>query len=324
MLGRVRVDCRIPVIAVGTVAGVVSRLVALHIGVVRVTVAIAVGVCVPGGSVQCGVLVRGAVAVVVLSVAVLVRAGVGAVIAVVTVTIQGDVAIGQVAGHVARSGQTEAIAVGIFVPGRGIDGIVFVELAIAIVILPIAVLVRAGVGVAVRVVAVCVDCHVVGRLIALHGAVVRISEEVRVSVVVPGRSIVGVILVRLAVAVVVHGVAEFDRVGVDGCVGVVAVGVVFDVAIGGFAGGLGVSALAEPILVCIGIPGAGIFCGVLVDRVIAVVVDAVAVLERVRTDVPIVVVAVLVGGHVVGGGVAGFRGVVGIAEAITVRIHVPG
>ena len=178
-----------------------------------------------------------------------------------------------------------------------------------------------------------------------HGAQVRAVHLVgvctvldAVPVVVHAGPIGGV---GVAVAVVVQTVRAVvhlgevvgargvqDEVELDGssgvgvCAGVVAVGVVLDVARGLVAVVEAVSGVAVAIEVVVRVPGGGVG-RLLVDASVAVVVDAVAGLGGAGAHTRIVVVAVTARAHVARGGGAGVRGDGGIAVAVGVGVVVP-
>ena len=253
-----------------------------------------------------------------MAVAVLVGTRVGGRVAVVAVGVVGDVAGGLVAVDVGDGGVAEGVTVGVGVPGADVDGVVLVGGAIAVVVDEVALLEGVGVDVGGGVVAVACDLRVPGgqRAGLLGGAAVTPGVAVEVDVVGGGH-----VLVDAAVAVVVDLVADLE-VAREGLVrGVVAVLVVLDVP-----GGLGAGVhrvLGVAVAVDIGV---GVVRGahVLVDLAVAVVVDEVADLGVARVGLDVAVVAVVAVGHVPGGGLAGLLGVVGVAEAVAVRVAVVG
>ena len=152
--------------------------------------------------------------------------------------------------------------------------------------------------------------------------VVAVAVAVRVGV--PARSprdgVVGV--VDQPVTVVVQGVADFLGVGVDARVGVVAVGVVGDVADHGLTAVQGAVGIAEAVTVRVGVPGG---LELLVHRAVAVVVDAVARLDGCGVDGGVAVVTVGGQGRLdpTLPGVAAVDAGARITEAITVAVQVP-
>ncbi len=131
-------------------------------------------------------------------------------------------------------------------------------------------------------------------------------------------------LVHVAVAVVVHVVAEFGHARVDEVQEVVAVGAVGHEAQGLLAGRHAHPGISEAVPVPVLVPGHHVHGVGLVDRSVAVVVHTVAVLVRPRMDGGIGVVAVVVGAHEAGG-----LGAIDVGHPrdpvpVAVRIQVPG
>ena len=186
-------------------------------------------------------------------------------------------------------------------------------------------LLGAGVGRGGGVVAVgVVGDMACGRLAGVGGGI-GVAEAVAVVVGVEGACVRGVALVGLSVAVVVDAIAQLGGAGVDGAVGVVAVGVVGDIACGQRAGigrGRGVT---EAVAVVVGVEGARVCGVVLVGLSVAVVVDVVAQLGGAGVDCAVGVVAVGTVGHPcplwLGAGIGGGGG---IAKAIAVGVAIPG
>ena len=305
------------------------------------------------------VLVHVAIAVVVQLVADFEGAGVDVGVPVVTVRVIIDRARGLVAGADRGAGVAVAVAIGVGVPGAeaGDVSVRVVHQAVAVIIVAVADLRRTGVDGRVAVVAVAVVIHRTAGL--LTGGDRRGAVAVTVDVGVPGALAgdVRVVVVHQAVAVVVQAVAllaveavgqpvavaveafvgaavtvvveaitELSSAGVDGRVGVVAVGVVRDVAGGGVAGCHRVGGVAVAVAVGVEVPG-GLAHGVVVvviHQAVAVVVVAVAELGGAGVDGRVGVVAVGVVGHVAFGSVAGGHPSGRIAEAVAVGVGVPG
>ncbi len=293
------VDAGIGVVAVRAVGGVTAGHVALSQGETRITVAVGVGVCVPGGRVQGVVLVEVAVAVRIHAVAVLVRAGVDRGVGVVAVAGRLHEP-GRLEAGVDRCAIAIAVAVVVVVP-RGLVGhaqIIIVHQAVAVVVHTIADLLDVRVDGGVGVVAVGGVGDVAGGLGAGDDPGPGITEAVGVGVCVPERSIHGIGLVGVAVAVVVHAIADLAGAGVDAGIGVVAVGAVGDVA-GRCLAGLGAAgSITVAVRIGVGIEGQHVHGVVLVDVAVAVVVVAVAVLVGAGIDGRVGVVAVGVEDHI--------------------------
>ena len=125
--------------------------------------------------------------------------------------------------------------------------------------------------------------------------------------------------VDLAVAIVVDLVADLGVARVRQRGLVVAVGVVEDVALGLCTGDDLVAAVAEPVCVCVGVPG---LVQALVCFVIAVVVDAVTDLCVSGEEVGVGVVAVVAVGDVAFGREAAVDLRARIAESVAVGVAV--
>src|SRR5690606_17370178 len=134
---------------------------------------------------------------------------------------------------------------------------------------------RVGPGVRVAVVAVAGGGDVAARRRARRLGHRLVAVAVRVGVAVPGGRVHGV-LVDDAVAVVVDVVAGLDPTRKDARVGVVAVVVGLDVALGRGAGGDRGRRVTVPVVVGVRVEGLLARGAGLVDVAVAVVVDAVA------------------------------------------------
>ncbi len=137
---------------------------------------------------------------------------------------------------------------------------------------------------------------------------------------------VAVVVVRDAVAVVVHAVADLERVRVDGRVRVVAVVVVVDVAAGHLAHHDAAARVAVEVRVVVLEELLGVDHVVvgIVHRAIAVVVDGVAGLDAERVDGRVGVVAVGIVHDPAGAEAADERRGGRIAVAVEIRIGVGG
>ena len=149
------------------------------------------------------------------------------------------------------------------------------------------------------------------------------SKAVAVPIGEPGGGVGGVVLVGCAVAVVVDPVAGLCRGRGDLPVAVVAVAAVRDVAGRRCTRDGRRGQIAESVGVGVREPDAGVAGAVRVDDAVAVVVDAVAGLGRVRMGLVAGVVAVAVVGDVCLGSCAGGGGGVGVAEAIGIEVREP-
>lgn len=208
MLGRVRVNVAIPVIAVGTIIGVACRLVALHVGDVGIAVAIPIDIFEPLEGVCSRVLVRHAVAVIVFPVALFERLRVDGSIGIVTVTHDVD-EVGT--GHACDLGVvviSVAVLVGILVVDVGIHRVVVFD-SVTVVVAVVALFVRPWMD--VRVVVVTVRAV---RLVARWGFTglgvrhhVGIAEAIAVEVTVE-HGTVGWVVVDFVVAVVVLPITD--------------------------------------------------------------------------------------------------------------------
>ena len=318
-----RVDRGVGVVAVTVDAHVPARGRAADVGVRGLTVAVAVGVAVPGGGVGGGVRVDGAVAVVVRAVADLRATGVAGGVRVVAVAVVVHVAAGGVAGGHGRAGAVaEGVAVAVDVPVGGVRGGRRIDVAIAVVVHVVTDLGGRRVDGRLGVVAVRAVAHearggLAGRLGGVH-----VSVAVTVGVGVEGGRIAGVGAVGVAAAVVVDAVAaDLGLAGVRGGLAVVAVGAVLDVAAGDLAREGGVVHVAVAVTVAIGVEGA---LHLLVGVAVAVVVQLVAELLGVRVDQRVAVLAVAALAHEAVGLLAGVLAGVGRADAVTVGVLVPG
>jgi len=159
--------------------------------------------------------------------------------AVVAVVAVADEVRGLLAGGGGVVGIAVAIAVAVRVPCGVVRGVVLVRQAVAVVVGPVAELVRVRVDLGVAVLAVDAVVDVPAGRFAGRDLFVVAAEGVAVRIGVPGGGVQGVVLVRLAVAVVVGPVAELVGSGVDGGVAVVAVfarGVAVAICIHGILG----------------------------------------------------------------------------------------
>ena len=301
--GGHRADAGVAVVAVlqtGSGVGITDHaagLVAGHRRAGEITVAIAVGIGVPGAGVAGVVLVDGAVAVVVHAVAGL--GGVG--------TDRGVAVVAVLAG-----GPTVAVVVGIACG------------TVAVVVGGIGAVGLAGARIVgrVRVVAVAAVGHGAAGGGAGGGGAGVVSVAVAVAVGVPGGGAGDrvVVVVHQAVAVVVQLVADLGRVGVDVRVGVVTVRVVVHPARTGLTVQDADVGVAEAIPVGVGIPGG---LEALVGHAVAVVVDVVAGFVGTRVYGAVGVVAVSVIRDPALPGVAAVGAVGWVAVAITIGVGVP-
>ena len=278
-------------VVVVAVAGVEHELVGLVAGQRRgeqVAVAVGVAIPVPPGCIHRLGLVHHAVAVVVVAVAVLLS-GRTTRLAVVAVTRHRHVALGGLTArhHVGRG--AKAVTVRVPVPADLVHR-AHVHGAVAVVVDAVADLHAAGQSRQVAVVAVPGLGAGAHRLLAGPLAVRSVAPAVAVPVFVPGGRIQGV-LVRQAVAVLVHAVAAFRRVGVDRSIAVVAVPVLVHLANQGSAGHPHGSA-APAVGIGIRVPGGGVHGVVLVHHRVAVVVESVAQLIGLGGDLGVGVIAV--------------------------------
>ena len=99
-----------------------------------------------------------------------------------------------------------------------------------------------------------------------------------ISVDVEGRGVYGT-LARIFVAVVVDVVTQFVCVWINRVVGIVAIVIIVDKAFWGFTSLGDRGGISKSISVFVRMVGSRIFCGVLVDGSIAVVVNTVAKLR---------------------------------------------
>jgi len=226
VVARAGVDGGVGIVAVGGVGHVAGGRAATGEAVARVAVAVAVAVVVAGDHVARGVA-RASVAVVVDPVvaAGLRRAEVDRAVAVVAVGGVANVARGRRA--IGDRGTRVALAVTV---GVGVEGgqHPLVDVTVAVVVHAVADLGGGGVDGAVGVVAVVVVGNPAGAGFAGRGRASRVAVGVAIVVRVEGRhqrGFVGAGPGRLVVAIVELSVADFGRVGVDGGIGVVAVGI---------------------------------------------------------------------------------------------------
>ena len=128
------IDGGVCVVAVGVVNDVCCRLLAALLACGAVAVGVGIGVGVPGGGVDGGAFIDGSVTVVVDAVAVFGCGWIDLGVGVVAVGVVRDVSGGLIAIDVAC--RTVAVSVGVIVdvPGRYIDGAVFIDVAIAVVV----------------------------------------------------------------------------------------------------------------------------------------------------------------------------------------------
>ena len=289
--GSPGVDSGVAVVAVGVVGHVPARSAARGGGHRRVAVRVAVAVAVVGSG---QTVIHAAVAVVVEAVA-----------------------------NFGVPGEFGGVAV-VAVPATGIDAVavavVDIDDAVAVVVLAIAPLGIARVDIVVRVIAVGVVRGVAGRLTAGQDADGSVAVAIVVAVREPGERIHGA-FIDGAFTVVVFAVARLHRRGVDGPVGVVAVGVDRAVAGAGIGALGGPAARPVPIAVRVGVVDGD--REVLVRTAVAVVVHVVADLCGSRVDGGGGVVAVGGVGHVANGLVAGEGGGIRIAVRVSIEILVP-
>ena len=228
-LGRTREDAGIEIVAVAGLDGpltVARGSVTAHGATELVTVgeAVKIAVDVPLGHVD-GVVVDLTVTVVVDLVTDFVGIGVDIVVRVVAVGTVVGVAVGSITGVVDIVGIAEAITVVVGIPVELAGGTSFVHIVVAVVVETIADLFGAWEDGIISIIAVELD-HV-GRLDRPFGLLAGDRDAVagiavRITILVPGRGIDGVV-VDLVVAVVVDSVADFVGAGVDGGIGIVAV-----------------------------------------------------------------------------------------------------
>ena len=250
------VGCRVAVVAVAGVVHLARGGLTAHHGAGRVAVAVAVDVDVEGLGVAGG-LVHGPIAVIVRAVAALGCARVHAAQAVVAVIGAGHEARWGGAAEAAGGGVAVAVAVRVGVPGRAVPG--------------------AGVGV---VAVVSAGRVAFGRSAGDDGAG-GVAVAVSVGVQVPQRALTG-LLVHLPVAVLIHTVAGLHRTGMYRFSGVVTV--LTHIGAGpahrGRAGPGGGAGHTEAVAVGILVPAPCVEGVRLVPVAVAVIVDAVAQLDR--------------------------------------------
>ena len=318
---RARVGPRIRIIAVRVVLEIAEGLLAGIHGVLGVAVAITVAVRVPGAGVQSIRLVKRAVAVGVHAVAVFVGTREGVNTGVVAVRAIDRVPRRNRAGNQAHAHIPVAITIAVRVPGAGVQGIILVHFAVAVTVHAIAVLIGTREGVNTGVVAVRIVRHVAFRSTAGF----RRGKGIAVAVAIAIREVHRTkILVHRAVAVVVQGIAVLTRVWMNIGSDVVAIRVICHrtrrrVARNGIHTGIAIAVTVEVL-----VPGTGIRGIIFIDHAVAVIVHAVAQLDRTRVGRALAVIAVRVVHHITQGGVAGSGVHAGIAVAITVAVRVPG
>ncbi len=245
-----------------------------------------------------GRLVNRAIAVVVTTVvARLGRHRVHEVSVVVAVGRIGNVAVRLIASHDRVVFVAEVVLVHVRIPDKLADSAALIGRPVAVVVLIVAGLGRAGVVVVVVVVAVTGVADVAGGLTARAHARTAVPVPVIVAVLVPNARIGGGVFVRFAVAVVVHAVADLDRVGVHVDVAVITV----------LAGG---ETVAVEILI-------------LHRPVTVVVVGVVAGLGCTRIEIRVHVVAVTGVADVAGGLTARAHARTAVPVPVTVVIRVP-
>jgi len=224
----VRVDAGIAVVAVRAVVAPARWPLAGLAHALRIAEAVPIRVLVPDERVDGVILVRFAVAVVVRPVAALLSRGVDFGIAFIAIPALGHVAAGRLAAEQLVLGISEAVAIAVRIPGGRIRQVLLlVDQAITVVVLVVAAFDRPRPGLVVQIVAVQAQGRVrmvLVRGLAGHDRLLVAAEAVAVAVGGPGHGVVGLVLVRAAVAVVVDAVAELEHAGVDGRVVVVAVG----------------------------------------------------------------------------------------------------
>ncbi len=362
LLIRARVHPGDGVVTVRGVGDVPSRHIAVLNGVGHVSVAVPVGVRVPGGR----DLVDLTVAVVVDAVAQLVGTGIHSRVRVVTVIAAGVPTHRDVTGDEGIAPIAMPIQVGIGIPGERVDGAVLVGHAIAVVVHAVALLVRAREDPRVGVVTVRGVGDVAAGLITGIGGFIHVPIVVSIGIRVPDR-LVDRSTVDVAVAVVVDAVALLVHTGFDPSVGVVTVlagrepitvivgaatgpvtvvvrgvgavelfgtrvdTVVVVIAVIGFTGVANRCITGNdhdghiPIAVPVGVrvPGERVDGAVLVGHAIAVVVHAIAPLVRTGVDPDLGVIAVRGVGNVPSGQVTGVGGVTHVPIAVPVGVRVP-
>ncbi len=305
VLFRAGVDRGIGIVAVGGIRDVAGWCLTGLGGAGRITVAVGVGVRVPGGLFR-----EDAITVVVSAVAAFRSAGVDVSPRIVAV----EVGIGtRTHDHVGHARETVTV---------GIE--TFVDVAVTVVVSGVADLTGIGIGLEGGVVAVGgVRDIAVGDLVAgfVGDRCVAIAVVIHISVVGRGDS-----LVDVAVAVIVHLVADLLGVGVNEAIGVVAVVTAVDVSRGRLTGVDLIVLVTVAVVVGIGVPAAGVHqvAVVVVDLAVAVVVVAVADLVGTGVDELIAIVAVGAVFDVAGGLVAGIQRVADASVAVTVAVCVPG
>ncbi len=293
-------DGGVAVVAILVVGQQPRRLLAGQRHVRGIAEAVAVVIGVPAVEiVHIGIVVVGqaiAVLVHVVRVADLLRAGIHSRVAVVAVRIVVGVAFGQLAGHAAGVGIAVAVAVRVRVPGRAGGGVqrvvLVVDQVVAIIVRIVADLAGRRMDGGVAVVAVLVVGDKVGKdSVARIPAGQGVSVAIPVSIGVPGGGVGRVVLVVLPVAVVIHTVAALLGSRKDLRVAVIAVAGLRCGAAGRLAGEHAVPLIA--IAIPVGVEVVGLAVGrILIDLIVAVVVQTVAYLLCVRVDRGMGVVAV--------------------------------
>ena len=314
---------RLRVVAIGIVGDETGRDVACYVRGRGIAETIGVGVVVPRRRIGRIVLVRGAVAVVVVAVAVLGRTREGRGLRIVAVRRIRGVAGRHCAGQGRGREIAEAITVAVCVPGEGVERIIFVRRAVAVVIHRIAQLVCRGVNVVVGVVAIGIVGNVSRRDVACYVRGRGIAEAIAVGIFEPDRRIDRVVLVRGAIAVVVDRVAGLGSARARRRLVVIAVRRVARVSRRDVACYVRRGGVAVAITVRIAVPGGHVESFVFVDVAIAVVVVPVAVFVCVGVGVSVGVVAVEVVDDTRFGHVAPARGSCRVSEPVIVAVRIP-
>ena len=311
------------VVAVSRALDVASGLLALPNLVAQVAITVSVVVRVPDRGIH-RILVLDAVTVVVQTVTDLGGTRVDVIVQVVAVGRVADVAGRLRAGvHVGRA-LAVAVTVSVAVPGGGVACISSVHGSVAVVVVAVADFLGVRVDGGLGVVAVVVVGDLRGRWEADQDELQWVAEAVTIGVEPAGLLVlhVRVGVVDLAVAVVVHMVADLVRARVNAGRSVVAVGLVEHVAGGLRAGLVRARGVAEAVLVVVRVER-GRIDRVLVRRAIAVVVRTITVLGGTGVDVVATVVAVGGRHHIVRRLRTG-RDRETAAVAILIAVEVPG
>jgi len=314
-----RVEPGVRIVTITAVLNVACGLIAGDHGFGIAAVVVMIAVEVPSGHVDCIVLIRGTVTIVVHTVAVLGSTRIGAGIDVIAVGGVSHVTARHVAGDDGVGAVAKAIMIHVDVPGGGVDSITAINGTVAVVIQTVADLVGVGVDRRVEIVTVSGIGHIARGGRTVPNLRQRIPEGIPVVVQIPVGHVIG-IHVRVAVAIVIKAIADLGGVGVDTRIGVITVTVHNRVARGHFAGrggDVGTEAVAVRVLV----PG-GDIGSVVVDHVVAVVVETITNFLVAREDVGLGIVAVGGVGDVVHRGLTGLDGLVHVAEVVAVRVLV--